>query len=152
MDELFKQSVEIARQYGLRCIDEETLTERDSQTDNINRLKDFTLDVKSSDRFYNLQTTRELIEVYKSVATDRYMEQHVHNGASFLIMSLGSTNYDLLVQHLSESLVRGFSAPDNTKHVDAAVFRQILSTNPWLTFCLLTRFAWFSAPEKNQGE
>lgn len=51
VNELFSTAVEIVRQYGLRCIDEQIHTLGDDQETRINLLKDFTVDVKSSSRF-----------------------------------------------------------------------------------------------------
>ena len=81
VNELFSTAVEIVRQYGLRCIDEQIHTLGDDQETRINLLKDFTVDVKSSSRFYNVNTARELLEVYKSVADNDFIAQHLHNGA-----------------------------------------------------------------------
>jgi len=151
VNELFSTAVEIVRQYGLRCIDEQTHTVDDEKEGRINLLKDFTVDVKSSSRFYNVNTARELLEVYKSVADGDFITQHLHNGASFLIMSLGVEQYEKLCAHLAQALQLGFAFPENTKVVDSGVFLTIARANPWLVFCLLSRYAWFSQPTPQQG-
>ena len=151
VNELFSTAVEIVRQYGLRCIDEQMHTADDGKEDRINILKDFTVDVKSSSRFYNIDTARELLEVYKSVADNDFITQHLHNGASFLIMSLGSTQYESLCTHIAQSLQLGFAHPEKTKVVNGGAFLAVARENPWLVFCLLSRFAWFSQPVPQQG-
>lgn len=151
VNELFVTAVEIVRQYGLRCVDEQVHTVGDDQEERINMLKEFTVDVKSSSRFYNVDTARELLEVYKSVADTDFITQHIHNGASFLIMSIGAQRYEELCGHIAQSLQLGFAYPEKTKVVDGGVFLTIARNNPWLVFCLLSRFAWFSQPVPQQG-
>ncbi len=153
MHELFNTAIELTRLYVLRCIDEESLTVRDTQEERINRLKDFTTDVKSSDRFLHVETTRELVEVYSSVVITDFDKQFIHGGASFLLMSLGKDNFNKLTAHLAETIHMGNSGPGDSANKDPISYGGALRSSPWLVFCVLCRFTWFSQvqPQPQQG-
>lgn len=151
---LITLAINFTKTYVLSAIDEEShRTDPDISTPAIHDLRSFCTDVKSSDRFVKINSTREIHEVYSSVTVTPYMQNFIHHGATFLIFSLGAEAYSQMVTELSLALQVGYrKSMENQQTINGSSIipeiSRILVENPWLVFCILSRYAWFSEPKK----
>lgn len=143
MDQLFSKSLEHIRHYILTCIDEEAERDTPTSKENIDKLRNFITDVKSSERFYTVESTRQIQELYKSVVTDNFYHQLVHNGATYLIASMGREDYAQMTAELVEAIQSGFKHSAELNNTVKQTLGTICAQNPWLVFCILCRFVWF---------
>lgn len=147
-----RHAVEIAKEYGLRVITEENA--RDGRGAQIELLKEIITDLKTSDRFYNFRSLQDIHAIYASVCDEPYSKDFIHSGATFVALTLGATRYKQATEELATALMAGFTTTVNEKSTNLLDngLSTILSTNSWLVFCLLCRFAWFNEPTPGQSE
>jgi len=139
-------AIQIAKEYGLRVVTEEN--ERPDRTEQLALLRDVITDIKTSDRFYSFKSIQNVHEIYKSICNDSYTTDFIHNGATFVALTLGKQRYEEAVTELSEAYMIGFTTTvheTRTNLVDNGL-PLVLQQNAWLVFCLLSRFAWFNEP------
>lgn len=138
--------IDLIRHYVVRAIDEEALRGSDD-TVYIEQLREYCCDVKRSDRFVRFGGIREVHEIYTSVTATEYMRDFIHQGATFTIMSMGEDKWIQMVKQLSKGIIRGYWTSERRSDI-AQEIELILTDNPWLVFCVLSRFAWFNEPKK----
>lgn len=142
---LTTNAIDIVRHYVVRAIDEESLRGTDNNSC-IEQLREYCTDVKRSDRFVLINGVREIHEVYRSITTTEYMKDFIHQGAAFLVLSMGENSYLQMVKDLSNSIIRGYWTSERQSTV-ASEIGMVLIDNPWLVFCILSRYAWFAEPK-----
>lgn len=145
-----RHAVEVAKEYGLRVITEEN--SRDGRDEHIELLKNIITDLKTNDRFYSFRSLQELHELYVSVCPDAYSKDFIHNGATFVALTLGAARYKQATMDLATALLAGFTTTVNQKSTNLLdlSLSDVLENNSWLVFCLLCRYAWFNEPEPGQ--
>lgn len=139
-------AVDIAKEYVLRVITEENA--RENRGEIIELLKEVITDIKTSNRFYTFRSLQEVHEIYVSLCTTDYLKDFIHNGATFVILSMGVQKYKEAVTNITEALEISFQTTVTQGHgklIDDGVTTMLLS-NAWLVFCLLCKFAWFNQP------
>lgn len=139
-------AIQIAKEYGLRVVTEEN--ERPDRDTQIELLRAVITDLKTSDRFYSFRSLQNIHETYKSVCTDQYTTDFIHNGATFVALTLGKQQYYQAVDELAAAYLVGFTTgvdEKGTNLLDEKLY-EVLKQNAWLVFCLLCRFAWFNEP------
>ncbi len=139
-------AIQVAKEYGLRVVTEEN--ERPDREAQLNLLRDIITDLKTSDRYYSFRSLQNVHEIYKSVCSDPYSTDFIHNGATFVAMTLGKARYSEAVSELSAAYLTGFTTTVNESRVNLIDngLPEVLRQNSWLVFCLLSRFAWFNEP------
>lgn len=142
-------ATELVRRYILRAIDEEALRMGDEESPQVTLLRDFSADVKQSDRFVLFGSLREVHETYLSVASNDFMRDFLHQGATYVIMSMGEENYIAMVKDLSNAIVRGYWTSEHTSKVPEKLL-EVLLENPWLVLCILARHAWFAEKKEEK--
>lgn len=139
-------AIQVAKEYGLRVVTEENeRPERDAQ---LALLREVITDLKTSDRFYSFRSIQNIHEIYKSVCTEPYVTDFIHNGATFVALTLGASQYNLAVEELADAYQIGFTtclADKGTNLLDGNLLN-MFKQNAWLVFCLLCRFAWYNEP------
>lgn len=145
-------AIDLAKEYVLRVITEEDA--REGREETIDLLKEVITDIKISDRFYTFRSLQEVHEIYMSLCTTPYLKDFIHNGATFVVLSLGASKYATAVKELIEAMETSFATTvtqGQGKIIDAGV-PSMLQSNAWLVFCLLCKFAWFNQPTSGEEQ
>lgn len=148
-----QKAIHHVKEYFLRAVDEEAQSDDANAEQRIKELRELARDIKTSDRFIEIDSTRNILELHVSVMSSKHIESFIHMGATYLVMCMTENEFNQLVVELHRALTVGHRTSMHAQSSETGSkvhesYASILLANPWLVFIVIARFAWFNQPSE----